>query len=95
MDPIPTSLLKQCSHTSRLITNIINLFLSTGIFPDQFKNRPVHPCLKMSNLDVLGNYRSISHLSFLSKQTERVVKSRLAEYLSTNNLNHATIIFVT
>jgi len=43
---------------------------------------------KKSNLDKddLGNYRPISHLSFLSKLTERVVKLRLADYLSINNL---------
>ena len=34
----------------------------------------------------LTNYRPISHLSFLSKLTERVVKLRLTEYLSSNNL---------
>jgi len=56
------------------ITNIINLSLSTGIFPDQFKNVSVHPHLTKSNLDKddLANYRLISHLSFLSKLTERV-----------------------
>jgi len=89
LDPIPTSLLKQCSHILLpTITNIINLFLSTGIFRDQFKNCSVHPYLKKSNLDKddLGNYRPISHLSFLLKFTERVVKSRLADYLCTNNL---------
>jgi len=70
------------------ITNIINLSLSTGIFPDQFKNCSVHPHLKISNLDKddIGNYRPISHLSFLSKLAERVAKLRLADYISTNNL---------
>jgi len=70
------------------ITNIINLSLSTGIFPDQFKNCSVHPHRKKSNLDKddLGNYRPISHLSFLFKLAERVVKLRFADYLSTNNL---------
>jgi len=57
LDPIPTSLLKQGSHillpTS---TNIINLSLSSGDFPDQFNNS-VHPHLKKSNIhkDDLGN----------------------------------------
>jgi len=47
LDPIPTSLLKQYSHILLpTITNIINLFLSTGIFPGQFKNCSVHPHLK-------------------------------------------------
>jgi len=43
---------------------------------------------KKSNLDNddLDNCRPISHLSFLFKLTERVVKLRLADYLSTNNL---------
>lgn len=37
LDPIPTSLLKQCSSVLLpTITNIINLSLSTSIFPDQY-----------------------------------------------------------
>jgi len=59
------------------------LILSTGIFPDQFKNCSVHPHLKKSNLDKddLGIYCPISHLSFLSKLTERVVKLHLADFI--------------
>ena len=43
---------------------------------------------KKYNLDRedLSNYRPISHLSFLSKLTERVVKIRLTQHLSSNNL---------
>jgi hypothetical protein len=89
MDPIPTSLLKKC-FSVLLPTNakIINLSLSTGVFPDQFKNCSVHTHLKMSNLDTenISNYRSTFHLSFLSKLTERIVKLRLTDYLSNNNL---------
>ena len=89
LDPIPTSLLKQCSSVLLpTITQIINLSLSTGIFPDQFKHCSVHPHLKKPKLDKenLTNYRPISHLSFLSKLTERAVKQRLTDYLSSNNL---------
>ena len=62
--------------------------MSTGVFPDQFKNCSVHPLLKKSNLDKenLSNYRPISHLSYLSKLTERLVKNRLADHLNENNL---------
>ena len=62
--------------------------MSTGVYPDQFKNCYVHPLLKKSNLDKenLSNYRPISHLSYLSKLTERVVKNRLAGHLNENNL---------
>jgi exonuclease III len=89
LDPIPTSLLKQCSAVLLpTITKIINLSLSTGTFPDQFKSCSVHPHLKKPNLDKenLANYRPISHLSFLSKLTEKAVKMRLTEYLSYNKL---------
>ncbi len=38
LDPLPTSILKQCLPTLLLtITNIVNLSLSTGDFPEQFK----------------------------------------------------------
>ena len=89
LDPIPTSLLKQCSSVLvPTITKIINLSLSSGIFPDQFKHCSVHPHLKKPNLDKenLTNYRPISHLSFLSKLTERAFKQRLTDHLSSNNL---------
>ena len=78
LDPILTTLLKNCKIALLpTITNIINFSLSTGIFPDQFKNCSVHPKLKKHNLDKenLSNYRPISHLSFISKLTERLVKT--------------------
>jgi hypothetical protein len=89
LDPIPTSLLKQCASVLLpTITNIINLSLSSGIFPDQFKSCSVHPLLKKPNLnrEDLGNYRPVSHLSFLSKLTERIAKNRLMNHLSSNKL---------
>ena len=89
LDPIPTSLLKQCLPALLpTITNIINLSLSSGTFPDQFKACSILPLLKKSNLnkEELSNYRPISHLSFLSKLTERAVKTRLLDHLSANHL---------
>jgi len=86
LDPILTSLLKQgLSALLPTLTNIINLYLVSGTFPDQFKSCYVIPLLNKYNLDKedLSNYRPISHLSFLSKLTERVAKNR---HLSTNNL---------
>jgi len=89
LDPIPTSLLKQLlPPLLPTITNIVNLSLSSGVFPKQFKLCSVIPLLKKYNLDKeeLSNYRPISHLSFLSKLTERVVKLRLTHHLSSNDL---------
>jgi len=92
LDPIPTSILKQCLHTlAPSITKIVNLSISTGLFPSQFKQAIVTPLLKKPSLDKddLTNYRPVSNLSFLSKLTEKVVKSRLDEHLSRNKMyNH-------
>ena len=89
LDPIPTSLLKQCLSALLItLTTMINLSLSTGVFPDLFKACSVIPLLEKYNLDRedLSNYWSISHLSFLSKLTERVVKNRLTQHLLSNDL---------
>ena len=89
LDPIPTSLLKKCTMVLvPTITKIINLSLSTGVCPDHFKSSLVRPYLKKANLDKeeLGNYRPISNLSFLSKLTERIVKTRLTNHFSSNAL---------
>src|SRR6218665_2197438 len=52
LDPIPTSLLKECADLLvPTITKIINLSLSTGTFPMQFKDSVVKPLLKKPSLD--------------------------------------------
>ena len=89
LDPIPTSLLKDCvALLAPTITKLINLSLSTGTFPTLFKDSVVKPLLKKPSLDkeLLSNYRPISNLSFLSKLSERIVLSRLNSYLISNNL---------
>ena len=73
LDPLPTSLLKHCLPALLpTITNIVNLSLSSGVFPKQFKLSSVIPLLKKYNLDKedLSNYRPISHLSFISETTQ-------------------------
>ena len=89
LDPIPTALLKHCLPALlSTITNIVNLSLSSGVFPKQFKLCSVIPLLKKYNPDKedLSNYRPISHLSFLSKLTEWLVKLCLTHQLSSNDL---------
>ena len=89
LDPLPTSLLKKCVHClSPVITKIVNLSLSSGIFPEPLKHAIITPILKKPSLDKenLSNYRPISNLSFLSKLLERIVLKRLTNYLHSNNL---------
>ena len=89
LDPIPTSLLKQCLPAlATTITNIVNLSLSSGQFPSVFKQSLVTPLVKKPSLDPnsLSNYRPISNLSFISKVAERVVNERLQQHLAHNLL---------
>jgi len=80
LDPIPASLLKQCLFTLLpTLTNILNLSLVSGTFPDQLKSFSVILLLKKYNLDKedLSNYRPISHLSLLSKLLSVLLRTAL------------------
>ena len=84
LDPCPTSLVKDCINILALpITNIINLSLSEGIFPDCFKQALVTPLLKKPSLakNELKNYRPISNLNFISKITEKVVSNQIKNHI--------------
>ena len=90
MDPIPTWILKD--HIDLLlstITRIVNLSLETSTFPSQFKSAVVKPLLKKATLDSenLKNYRPVSNLTFVSKIIEKIVATRLNEYMDKHNLS--------
>ena len=57
--------------------------LNQGIFPTEMKLANVIPLYKANNPDVFNNYRTVSSLCTLSKVLERVMYSRLIEYLET------------
>ena len=89
LDPIPTYLVKEClSELITPITNIVNLSLTTGIFPSKMKAALVRPLIKKPSLDAdeLRNYRPVSNLAFISKVIERAVNSRLNSYMVKNKL---------
>ena len=89
LDSIPTFLLKLCfNELGPIITNLVNLSLSEGIFPSSFKQALVQPLLKKPSLstDDLNNFRPISNLNFISKILEKVVASRIQSHLSSNSL---------
>jgi len=71
-----------------LLTNIVNLSLTSGQFHPILKESVISPLLKKSTLDKdqLSNYRPISNLSLMSKIIERIVKSRLTDHLTSNKL---------
>ena len=72
-----------------VITQMINVSLSSGQFPRSFSHALVKPLLKKPNADceILKNYRPVSNLTFLSKILEKVVARRLFTYMSEDGLH--------
>ena len=84
-DPVPTKLIKTILLDTLLpvICKIINLSLSSGNFPDLYKNALVTPLLKKISLDpeCLKNFRPVSNLAFVSKLIEKVVANQFISHL--------------
>jgi len=90
LDPIPTSLLKDCvEQLVPAITVLINLSLSSGIVPPCLKHAVIRPLLKKKHLDHenFKNYRPVSNLPFMSKILEKVVAKRLLDHMEKHNLH--------
>ena len=68
--------------------DIVNLSISTCIFPSSCRSSIVIPLIKKPGLDseVLKNYRPVSNLSFLSKIIEKVISTQLVTYIVDNGL---------
>lgn len=63
------------------LTNCINKCLQSGTFPDTLKVAKVSPIYKAGSRSDPGNYRPVSVLPILSKIFERVLYTRLNNYL--------------
>ena len=84
---IPTNILKLInSNVSLPLSKIINLSFETGIYPENLKIAKVIPIFKNkgSSLDC-NNYRPISLLSNINKLFEKLMHSRLYNFLNINN----------
>jgi hypothetical protein len=68
------------------LLHIFSRSLSTGIIPDKMKIAKVVPIFKSGSHTDINNYRPISLLCTFSKILEKIVASRLLQYLNTNNL---------
>ena len=71
-----------------IILRIVNLSLSSGVFPKHFKFAVVKPLLKNFKLvpNNLKKYHPISNLSFISKLIEHVIVVHLSSHFSSHNL---------
>ena len=67
---------------------MLNLSITTGVFPDCWKIARVAPIFKSGQFDDRSNYRPISVLPFLSRVFEKLVFNQLYEYLDKNKPIH-------
>ena len=88
LDVIPTLLLKEILPAILpVITKIINLSLSEGIFADSWKLAVVRPTIKKLGQELhCANYRPVSNLPFLSKVLEKAALVQFMEYSNCNGL---------
>ena len=89
LDPVPTWFLKKSlPYVAPFLTDLVNASLLTASVPACMKNAIVTPILKKDNLDVtvIGNYRPVSNLSYISKLIERVVCQQVTHFLESNSL---------
>ena len=68
------------------VSHIVNLSLSSEIFPSSFKKARVKPLYKKGSRLEVGNYRPVSILPVLSKILERAVNDHLNDYLTRKGL---------
>ena len=89
LDPMPTYLLKQCvDNVLPVITAMVNTSMNEMSVPTAFKQAIVRPLLKKPGLDMnFKNYRPISNLPFVSEIIQKVVASRIEDYLDKHKVH--------
>lgn len=79
-DGIPSLVLKSCLHSlAEPLAKLFNLSLSSGVFPDCWKESFVFPIHKKGCKRSVANYRGIAALSAVSKLFELIVLQRLVQ----------------
>lgn len=71
---------------ANILTQIFNLSLEQGLFPDALKITKVFPILKSGSSSDLTNYRPISVVSSISKILEKIMVNRLNVFLEQNKI---------
>ena len=86
VDAISARMLKTCAHSiAPSLTKLLNLSLSTGTLPSEWKTGRIVPIPKTDRpSSSAGDYRPISILPIVSKVLERHVKSLIDDYMTEN-----------
>ena len=84
---IPMKFLKLCKSTISLhVSNLFNVCIAEGNFPNSLKVAKITPVYKKGSHKEINNYRPIGILSNLSKIFESLLNIRLKNYFGTNDL---------
>ena len=87
LDTISPRLLKDAAEViAKPLTRIINISLSQGRIPDEWKCARVTPLFKKGDVTDMDNFRPISILSVASKVLERAVHHQLCDFLDKHKL---------
>ena len=71
---------------SPLLKHVFNRSLAEGIFPNVLKKAKVIPIFKSGDKSLAENYRPISLLPQISKIYEKLIKSRISNFLNKFNI---------
>jgi hypothetical protein len=86
-DSISAQIIKDgVNYLLKPMTHVLNMSLSTGIFPREMKIARVIPIFKSGNTMLFNNYRPVSVLPIFSKVYERIMYKRLISFINTHKL---------
>ena len=68
------------------MTDIYNVALSFGVFPDRLKYAIIKPIIKRDSKQDISNYRPISLLTSFSKVLEKVIYNTLYTHFEKNGI---------
>lgn len=69
-----------------LFVHLINLIFTTGVYPDVYKEAVVVPIFKGGDRKLPSNYRPISILPVCGKIVEKIIHSRVMQFLNKNKI---------
>ena len=83
----PTQILKSSSNAiSNTLAGIINLSISTGVYPNKLKMTKIVPIFKADDNTDPSNYRPISLLSNFNRIFEKLIFKRMESFIEQHNL---------
>jgi hypothetical protein len=81
-DEIQTTIIKECKQEiATVLSYLVNLSLTNGVFPEPLKISLIKPLFKKGNKESVENYRPIALLSVISKVFEKAFHVRVLSYL--------------